>query len=468
MRGPAKSNKDRSFPVNSSLRGTRHSSLATRHLPSAGPWLLALVAAAGCHHADPPAPRVHVAPHVRLVKPELRNISRLVGQPGYIDAYEQTSIYTKVAGYVQVWHVDIGDPIQKGQEMARLYVPELEAELAQKKAQAELDEEQVQVAEQVVDVASAQVEEARANVKKFEASVQRWQSQVQRLTDLAKNDRVIDQQVLDESQKQLKAETAAREAAQATEVAGKAALAKARADVRAARARVRVSQAEEQRVAALVGYTHVTAPYNGVVVDRTVNTGDYVQPGTGDQSGPGSAPAPASSRRPLYIVARTDKVRVYVDVPEMDASAVTRGTQARVRVQALSDEEVDASVTRTSWSLRPQSRTLRAEIDLPNPDARLLPGMYAYGRVLIDRSNVRALPMEAVTEIGNQPCCYLYKDGKAVQTPLQTGIDDGKWVEVSKKRVKGRWTDLTGTEEVVVGDLSEVSDGQPVKVEPER
>jgi hypothetical protein len=168
------------------------------------------------------------------------------------------------------------------------------------------------------------------------------------------------------------------------------------------------------------------------------------------------------------MVARTDKVRVYVDVPEMDASAVTRGTQARVRVQALGDEEVSAAVTRTSWPLRPRSRTLRAEIDLPNPDVRLLPGMYAYGRVLIDRSNVRALPLEAVTEVGNQPCCYLYKDGKAVQTPLQTGIDDGKWVEVSKKRVKGQWADLTGTEAVIVGDLAEISDGQPVRVERER
>jgi multidrug efflux pump subunit AcrA (membrane-fusion protein) len=450
MSGPAKRNKDRLLPV----------TLSPCHVVT----LLLLLA--GCHHAVPPAPPVHVEPRVRLVKPELRSISRLVGQPGYIYAYEQTSIYPRVTGYVQVWHVDIGDPLEKDQEMARLYVPELEAQLAQMKAQVELDEEQVKVAEQAVDVASAQVEEARANVKKFQASVQRWQSQVQRLTDLAVNDRVIDQQVLDESQKQLKAETAAREAAQATETAGKAALAKTRADVRAARARARVSRAEEQRLAALVGYTHITAPYDGIVVDRTVNTGDYVQPGTGNQSDPGGSPTPSSSRLPLYVVARTDKVRVYVDVPELDASAVTRGTPARVRIQALGDAEVNAAVTRTSWSLRPQSRTLRAEIDLPNPDARLLPGMYAYGQVLIDRSNVRALPMEAVTEIGNQPCCYLYVGGKAVRTALQTGIDDGKWIEVTKKRVKGKWVDLTGAEEVIVGDLSEVSDGVPVQVEP--
>jgi hypothetical protein len=92
--------------------------------------------------------------------------------------------------------------------------------------------------------------------------------------------------------------------------------------------------------------------------------------------------------------------------------------------------------------------------------------MYAYGRVLINRRNVRALPMEAVTEIGNQRCCYLYEGGKAVRTVLQTGIDDGKWVEVNKKRVKGRWADLTGAEAVIVGDLSELTNGQRVKVGP--
>ena len=212
----------------------------------------------------------------------------------------------------------------------------------------------------------------------------------------------------------------------------------------AARARAQVSRADEQRVAALVGYTHLTAPYDGVVVVRNANTGDYVQPGTGDESGTRRASGRSAARRPLYVVARTDKVRVFVDVPEMDAGAVTRGTKAQVRVQALNDAEIEATVTRTSWSLRPESRTLRAEIDLPNPDARLLPGMYAYARVLIERKDVRALPLAAVVEIGNQNCCYLYEDGKAVQTPVQTGINDGKWVEVVKKRVKGEWTDFTG------------------------
>ena len=443
----------------------------------AWPWLLILSAVAGCGKPPSLAKPVDVEPHVHLVKAELRTISRTVGQPGFIYAYEQTAIYPKVAGYVKKWHVDIGDRIEKDQEIATLSVPELDAELLQKKAQVDLDEAQVLVAERMVEVATnnvkvaaAQVDEAKAGVNKFQATVERWESEVERLSSLS-DQGVVDKQVLDESRKQLKAETAARDAAkatvvasEATELARKSDLDKTRADVVAARAKAQVSREDAKRLAALVGYTHITAPYDGVVVTRNANTGDYLQPGSGDQSVSSTAPGQSDAHVPLYVVARTDRVRVYVDVPEMDANSVTRGTKASVRVQALRDEEIPAEVTRTSWSLHRETRTLRAEIDLDNPDARLLPGMYAYGKVLIHHSNVRSLPLAAVVELGNQNCCYVYEDGKAVLTPVQVGISDGKWVEVAQKRKKGTWADFTGEEEVIVGDLSELADAQKVKV----
>ncbi len=435
--------------------------------------------AAGCRHHAPTGKAIQVEPNVRLVRPETRALARTVGQPGFIYPYEETAIYPKVAGFVQQWKVDIGDPIRKGQEIALLSVPELDAQLEQKKAQVEFDTAQIDVAEQMVDVATqyekvaaAQVQEARANVGKYQAAVERWESEVKRLTGLTGDGGVIDKQVLEEAKKQLKADTAAREASRATataseanQLARKADIAKARADVKAARAKVLVSRADEKRVAFLVEYTHLVAPYDGVVVVRNVNTGDYVQPGSGDQTQANSQTRPAAQRSPLYIVARTDRVRVYVDVPEMDAPSVAKGTTAHVRIQAQGDEEIAATVSRTSWSLRPQSRSLRAEIDLPNPDKRLLPGMYAYGRLLIGRKDVRALPLAAIIEIGNQNCCYLCDNGKAVQTPVQVGIDDGTWVEVAKKRAGGEWTPFTGAEEVILGDLTEIKDGQRVQVD---
>ena len=279
-------------------------------------------------------------------------------------------------------------------------------------------------------------------------------------------------QVLEESRKQLKADVAAREAAKATalaaqanELARKADVDKAKVDVKAAQAQAAVSRAEERRLAALLDYTRIIAPYDGVVVVRNANTWDYVHAGSGDLT--------AGRGKPIYVVARTDLVRVYVDVPEMEANWVQgkqevgdKANAATVRIQALDDAEIKATVTRTSWALHDRTRSLRAEIDLPNPDARLLPGMYAYGQVRIERPQVRAIPQAAVEEIGNRNYCYLYEKGKAVQTAVQTGTSDGTWIEVVRKRIDGTWIPFVGDEEVILGNLADLTNGEKVQIAP--
>jgi hypothetical protein len=112
-----------------------------------------------------------------------------------------------------------------------------------------------------------------------------------------------------------------------------------------------------------------------------------------------------------------------------------------------------------------------AQIELPNPKGDFLPGMYAYGSVFIERADVRALPLTAITQIGNQNYCYLVIDGKAVRTPVQIGVSDGSWVEVTGRLVRssaapeGAWDAFDGTEAVVTGDLSEISDGERVQID---
>jgi hypothetical protein len=177
----------------------------------------------------------------------------------------------------------------------------------------------------------------------------------------------------------------------------------------------------------------------------------------------------------VYVVARTDLVRVYVDVAESDAinivsrvdkaagdpRAVTRG---QVHIYALDDAEIPAEATRSTWALNFKSRTLRTEIDLPNLGAKLLPGMYAYGKLLIERANVKAVPLPAVLEIGNQFGCYFHVGGKAVWTQVQTGVNDGKWIEVQKKVLNGEPVDFDGSEEIIVSNLGELTNGKPVQV----
>ena len=93
-----------------------------------------------------------------------------------------------------------------------------------------------------------------------------------------------------------------------------------------------------------------------------------------------------------------------------------------------------------------------AQVELPNPTGTFLPGMHAYGSVLIERPGVRALPVSAVTQIGNQTYCYLAAaDGKAAHAPVQTGVSDGAWVEVTGKLVRsagaseGTWEAFGGS-----------------------
>lgn len=442
-------------------------------------------AIAGCEKAAVTAPIDAGAPAaVRVVRPESRDIVRIVQQPGFVDAYEQTAIYPKMTAYLEKWNVDIGDRVKKDDVLATLFVPELLQEHETKKADVGLARNLVAQAGKLLDVAKAEVAaaeaevaEAQSNLGTYQAAVDRWTSEVARLTKDVEA-KVISRQVLDESRRQLDSSTASRDAAQsgiaaasAKLLASQAAVAKAEVDIEVEQARVKVSEAEERRLAALVGYLQLTAPYDGIIVARNANTGDFVLPATGDPSASTRAPDVSSSKAaPIYVVARTDLMRIYVDVPERDANHVTKGSKASVLARAFRDEELPATVTRTSWSLNVTSRTLRAEIDLPNPDEKLLPGMYAYGRIHIERPGVRAIPVAALDASGERDYCWRVEDGKAVRNEIETGVSDGEWVEVTNRRVAptDEWTPFDGTEEVIVGDLASLVEGEPVKVTPDQ
>ncbi len=457
-----------------------------RPLDSFGPLCLVLLAAAGCGgEAKVPARGDSDEPTVRVIKPDARTIVRVVGQPGFIDTYEQTAIYPKMTAYLQDWKVDIGDKVKKDQVLATLFVPELVEEHQTKQAELVLAREMIDQAEKLVQVAdanakaaAARVEAAKASLGRYKAGVERWESEVKRLTTLVQQ-RVVDQQVLDESTRQLESSISSRDEAQATiltstadQAAADAGLDKAKVDVVVAKAKAGVAESEVKRLAALVGYLQLTAPYDGVVVARNANKGDFVLPATGDPSaGPRSRGRSSTEATPIFVVARTDLLRIYIDVPEGDANYVAVGTKGSVLARAYRDAEIPAKVTRTSWALDITSRTLRAEIDLPNPSSTILPGMYAYGKVIIERPGVHALPLRALTYSGDRSYCWFHQDGHAVRTEIETGVSDGTWVEVTNHRRRAQnqtgeepWEPFRGTEEVIMGDLSVLVDGEAVQV----
>jgi multidrug efflux pump subunit AcrA (membrane-fusion protein) len=444
-------------------------------------WLAAIVTAAllavagGCRQSasDSAGPVSTTEPprrSVNVIKPERKTIHREVGQPGLIQAFERTPIVSKIPGYVLKWNVDIGDPIHKDDILAELWVPEMVAELTLKEEQVQQAQKALAMTKAQVVTAQAQVQEAEAGLSRAEANNSYWKSQSARFTSLVK-DSVLDQQTQEDTLNQFRSASAALSEAQAKIRSAKAVEQEKESTREKAVVDIRAAEADRRRQADLVDYATLTAPYEGIVTERNINTKQFVQPATGIQGDV------------LYVVERTDIVRIFISVPEIDADWVRIGTPATVRLQAIQGQEFKGKVTRTAWSLNRTTRTLLTEVDLPNPELpnlgrRLRPGMYAYATIGVEWRDVLTLPASAVVtegdvNVGYQTFCYFVEDGRVKRTQIEIGARNDQLVEVLKKRGPGPnpaersdWEAFTGTEQVVQADLSGLKDGQAVGVNP--
>jgi HlyD family secretion protein len=437
------------------------------------PLLLAL--AAGCQRvasAHSPADELSEPEAVvATVRPERQSLRRAVEQPGQIEGFERTDVVAKISGYVKKLHVDIGDRVTKDQVLADLWVPELEEELNLKEAAVGQAEAEVVQSERMLAAAEANLAKAGALLQlaiagqtRAEASFVRWQSELNRVKTLVRT-RAMDDQSLDTATDSYKsAETAVAEckasilSAEAARVESAAQRDKAAADVKVAESKLRVAKADRCRTAAMLGYATVRSPYAGVVTRRWVDTGAFLQPAA---SGIGQT---------VFQVIRTDPVRIFVDVPEAAADAVVTGMPARIRVQALAEQDVVGHVTRTSWALDTQARTLHTQIDLPNGDGKLRPGMYATARLVVEHRDLLTLPTAAVLTLDDQPFVMRVESGKALRTPVKVGVRQGARVQVLKKQVRPApggepipWEDFSGSEEIVSANPGAFGDGQPVR-----
>jgi RND family efflux transporter MFP subunit len=395
----------------------------------------ALLGLVGCQQTTPtaqqPGPaKAEAASTVKLVRPERKTVRRRIEQPGFnIEAFQETPLFPRIPGYVAWWSADIGDRVAAGQVLAELYVPEMEEDLKQKEA--------------AVGEAEAQIRQAQAAVKGAKAQHARAEKQYQRLARASKEGGLTRDSV---EELRLGFEATA------------AALEKAEADVAVAEAHRGVARANRDYSKTMLGYARIKAPYAGVVTQRNVSQGDFVQPaGTGAKG------------QPMYVVCQLDPVRVFVNVPGAYAGWVKDGDPVTLLLQGAGGEVLHGKVTRNARSLTPQSRTLRTEIDLPNPDGKLLPGMYVQAGITVEHPNVWTLPEGAIVTAGDQAFAYRVEDGKAVKTLLQVGLRGGGLVEVFRQGVKtatggdARWEAIRGDEEFVASGAAGMSEGQPVR-----
>ncbi len=205
----------------------------------------------------------------------------------------------------------------------------------------------------------------------------------------------------------------------------------------------------EQRVV-MRDYTKVRAPYDGIVTARFADPGALIQIATSS----------AASAIPLFTIMDLDTVRIYANVPQDDSPWVEPGkTTATVKVTELPNRSFTGLVTRSTLALDPATRSLLVEIDLPNKDHALRPGTFAEVALgLREIPQALVVPPQAVISTLKGKSIFVVEEGKAKLVPVQTGISDGHWIEIT--------SGLHGDEDVVAVGKRRLLEGMPVVASP--
>jgi len=215
----------------------------------------------------------------------------------------------------------------------------------------------------------------------------------------------------------------------------------AREDVDVAQGKFEQAQAEVEELEAMVGYTQIVAPFDGVITARYVDPGALIQ-----ASGHASPTGSSGGSVPVVRIADIDTLRVYVYVPEEETSVVKRGMTATLRLREFPGREFTGKVARFATALDLSTRTMLTEVDLPNASHELYPGMYADVTIELERHrDALTVPATAVGIAGAVRFVYVVHGGELAKVPVTTGISEAGSVEV----VSG-----LGDEEEVVTSIS--------------
>jgi RND family efflux transporter MFP subunit len=342
--------------------------------------------------------------------------------PGTVSAFDQATLYARATGYIAERRVDIGSRVKQGDLLVRISAPDLDQQLAQ--ANAQMVQAQASLAQ-----ANAQVEQANSTAKLANVTNGR--------TSVLANEGWETRQNADTTRQNLEG--------------SRASVAAAEAAVKVAQANLAAQYATVQRLEQLKAYENVTAPFDGVITSRSVDTGDLV---SANSNGAGNT---------LFTLARDSVVRVQMSVPQSGAIGVRDGLEAQVHVPELPGRVFTGQVARSAVALVQSSRTMQAEVDVPNTDGSLRPGLYVTVSIGIPRTSPGVVvPADAIIFNGqglrvavvdggtvHMRDVSIYRDfgtsvelrsglqgGELVALTLPTTVDDGGKVALPKDAPK--------------------------------
>ena len=345
--------------------------------------------------------RQSFVPSVRTATVRASDTTMTVSWPGTTEAFEQANIYARASGYISRREVDIGSPVKAGQLLVEITAPELDHQITQ--AEATLAQMQASLQQ-----ASANRDLAQATWDRDKPLVQKgWVTPQQGDTD--------------------RLNLQAREAAVAV----------AQANITAQEAQLRVLQQQK-------AYQSVVAPFDGVITQRNADVGDLIQ-------------ADSASGPILFTVMHSETIRIRLYVPQDEAFGIRPGVEAVVHVPELPGRDFPGTVTRIADALQPGTRTLLTEIDVPNSDRALTPGIYCTIQLKIPRKTPSLIvPSEAIIFNRDGLSVAVVENGIARIRPITLVRDFGTSVEVSAGVKEG--------DQVVLNPAVDLTDGRELKI----
>jgi membrane fusion protein, multidrug efflux system len=362
---------------------------------------------------------------------------------------KQVAIFSKVSGYIKRLGADLGDFVREGQLLVEIEAPELSAAVEQARAALTTAEANLKVAESNVESARANAVNQEANLVKARAVADNDSRNAARLEDLhtrgliAAMDRDNAQTNSASSQASLKAADAQLAVAQTQIDAQKSQVVLARSNVEGARAALKIAQAN-------LDNTRIVAPFSGYISARNLYSGAAV-----------SSTSAGTSNQSVGVLVLQDLsvVKAQIEIQERDISRVRIGSVASLTSDAYPGQIFEAKAVRIVHALDPRTRTLGVEMEVPNADLRLKPGMYARLELVVDHHPGAILvESEGIFSEGEQPVVFVVdQDGVVGRRTVTTGVGAGTLVEITKG--------LTGDEHVIVEGKELVREGQRVRAE---
>jgi RND family efflux transporter MFP subunit len=364
--------------------------------------------------------QVAEVPTVAVVQATRADLSTDLVLTAEFEPFQEIDVMAKVSGYIKDIKVDIGDRVKEQQLLATLEIPEMQDDLA--RAAASLDE------------ANADLAAARDELQRAQSTHDMAHLSYSRVLDVSKKEPgLVPQQEVDEAH--------SRDLVAEAQVSG------AKSRISASEQRIRVSQAEQSRVRTLYQYATITAPFAGVVTKRYANNGSLIQAGTASQS----------QAMPVVRLSENGLLRLALPVPESAVPLIHLGEPVDVRVSAL-HRSFPGRVARFSDKVEEATRTMKTEVDVPNPTLVLVPGMYAeVDLVTEERKHVLTVPVEAVDGSGSSARVFTVQPSGIIQiVPVSLGIETARQIEI-------RSGDLKEGDDVVVGSRAGLKDGNKVQ-----